>query len=319
MTYEIVVAACLCIRVIPKQNRHPDGHLFSPWAPLPKRISHACRGDTRLMAPADTQPSIRWSPVTNSSAPAAAAVPVSADAPASIKDASGNTYTQSGGTWLPRDLSIRGALTAAPTGSTVAGLYTMAAGVPPSGVALGDIFYWTGAAATPWLSFSAAPPSISIGGAAYFKQGAVYVAPSTSSTSSASSPAFGQVIIPGQNLSPASASWADVNGASVDIPSAGTWLLAYNVRVSSGGAQSWGVALFDSQNNQVAGSQAGIFVASGDPFCLGATVLVTTNGPLTYRLRMMTSGGINLYIAKNFPATPIYSQSQSNLLYVKIA
>jgi hypothetical protein len=66
-------------------------------------------------------------------------------------------------------LTLAGVLTAAPTGATPSGLYTQIGGTPPSGIALGDIFSWSGSAAILYRTFSYAPSAITIGAATWSK------------------------------------------------------------------------------------------------------------------------------------------------------
>ncbi len=54
-------------------------------------------------------------------------------------------------------------LNAPPTGATAAGVYIQDSGTPPSGIALNDVFYWSGSAATLLYAFANCPSSIAIG------------------------------------------------------------------------------------------------------------------------------------------------------------
>jgi hypothetical protein len=72
-------------------------------------------------------------------------------------------------------LALAGVLTAAPTGATTPGLYTQIGGTPPSGIALGDIFSWSGSAAILNRTFSNAPSAITIGAATWNKVGGTWV------------------------------------------------------------------------------------------------------------------------------------------------
>ena len=54
-------------------------------------------------------------------------------------------------------------LIATPTGATPAGVYIQDSGTPPAGVALNDVFYWSGSAATLLYAFANCPSSTAIG------------------------------------------------------------------------------------------------------------------------------------------------------------
>lgn len=54
-------------------------------------------------------------------------------------------------------------LNAPPTGATAAGVYIQDSGTPPAGIALNDVFYWSGSAATLLYAFANCPSSIAIG------------------------------------------------------------------------------------------------------------------------------------------------------------
>ncbi|CAB4139678.1 hypothetical protein UFOVP352_10 [uncultured Caudovirales phage] len=54
-------------------------------------------------------------------------------------------------------------LTATPTGATPAGVYIQDSGTPPAGVALNDVFYWSGSVATLLYAFANCPSSTAIG------------------------------------------------------------------------------------------------------------------------------------------------------------
>ncbi len=86
----------------------------------------------------------------------------------SFATASGDSYEKYAGTWVPEKISVAAILSAAPTGSTPAGFYTQTAGAV-SGYALGDIFYWSGSSAYPYLSYAKAPVTIDVAGESYHK------------------------------------------------------------------------------------------------------------------------------------------------------
>lgn len=73
-------------------------------------------------------------------------------------------------------LSLAGVLTATPTGATPAGLYTQTSGTPPSGIALGDIFSWSGSAAILYRSFVNAPSAVTVSGTTWAKVSGTWIA-----------------------------------------------------------------------------------------------------------------------------------------------
>lgn len=69
---------------------------------------------------------------------------------------------------IPKSLS--GLLSAAPTGTTPAGVYSMIAGTLPANVpALGDFFYWSGSAADFYCAYADAPDVIDVLGVTYYR------------------------------------------------------------------------------------------------------------------------------------------------------
>lgn len=71
-------------------------------------------------------------------------------------------------------LAITGVLTETPTGSTSSGLYVQTVGTPPSGIALGDIFYWTNPSAAKLLYKYANVNFFSVGTTSYQKNAVGY-------------------------------------------------------------------------------------------------------------------------------------------------
>ncbi len=84
-----------------------------------------------------------------------------ADAPQTV-NVSGTVYRKNNGGWLAETPAIAALLGAAPTQALAAGYYSQIAGSPLAGISLGDIFYWSGTAASIYTTYAAAPSSIAV-------------------------------------------------------------------------------------------------------------------------------------------------------------
>lgn len=84
-----------------------------------------------------------------------------ADAPQTV-NVSGTVYRKNNGGWLAETPAIAALLGAAPTPALAAGYYSQIAGAPLAGISLGDIFYWSGTAASIYTTYAASQSSITV-------------------------------------------------------------------------------------------------------------------------------------------------------------
>lgn len=96
----------------------------------------------------------------------------------------------------------------------------------------------------------------------------------------------------------------DITGSDFRIPSAGTWLVTYNLTgSSSGNGDNAAVAIFDSSNTKVPNCTSNLTTysaaAAGD-MGFGNAVFITTTGGADYKLRGETTAGTCTFTNKSY-------------------
>lgn len=109
---------------------------------------------------------------------------------------------------------------------------------------------------------------------------------------------------------------ADIAGSSFTIPSAGTWKISYTVFASPSASTNFSIGIYDNANVLVPNSQ-GI----GNPQTINEvvpvinTVIITTIGATTYKLRGIANAGT---ITIRNTGVSVSSAANSKILWVKI-
>lgn len=208
-------------------------------------------------------------------------------APATIEVQNQCFTKQDDGTyWAVAKFSVKDILTAVPTAATPQGFYLHTAAPLPTGVSLGDIYYWHGDHIDLRAPYANAPSVIEVAGQAYAK------APAPTYWQSLGA-VYGEVVYPeGPSMMLRGGGAQPYQTVlTINIPSAGTWRIDYVVRTSitaAAGGNGTLAGLFDSAGAMVpsAAMTAG-FAYGNDSIQATAAMhkIVQTSGPATYTLR----------------------------------